>query len=301
MRMGIIEEINKIRGLMFNGKKIVTEQTEPTKVDEPKKADLVNNSVNDFFKSLTDIANSGGLTQQNTGSMTYQKSVETLQIALQLLGYQLPKYGVDGLFGPETASAVTKFLADNPEQVSEQLKLQTGPVKIDKYGIEKIIKRLRSKGVRPEDLNPFLDTISSDDGNDYTMLINRYAQVFGVNPLLVKSVIHVESKWNPNAKSDAGAIGLMQLMPNTARGLGVNPYVPAENIKGGTKYLSQLLKQFNNNVDYALKAYNWGSGNMSSYLKTGRGTKGQEMPEETIRYTAKVVRAYNNLQAQNNA
>lgn len=89
------------------------------KVDNPKKADLVEKDVEDFFETLENIAKKPeGLKQQAFGSMTYQKDVETIQIALLLLGYELPRFGVDGLYGPETAAAVEKFKKDNPEDES---------------------------------------------------------------------------------------------------------------------------------------------------------------------------------------
>lgn len=85
-------------------------------VDNPKKADLVEKDVEDFFKTLEEVAKkSEGLKQQPFGSMVYKKEVETVQIALLLLGYELPRFGVDGLYGPETANAVKKFKEDNPE------------------------------------------------------------------------------------------------------------------------------------------------------------------------------------------
>lgn len=78
------------------------------KSDDPKKADLVSDDVQSFYTTLEDAAGSGGLSQQS-GGITFQKGVESMQIGLKLLGYELPRYGVDGLFGPETASAVSKF------------------------------------------------------------------------------------------------------------------------------------------------------------------------------------------------
>jgi hypothetical protein len=89
------------------------------KTDDPKKADLVSDDVTSFFKTLEDAATSGGLSQQQKGGMSFQKNVESMQIGLKLLGYELPRYGVDGLFGPETASAVTKFINDHPTKLNE--------------------------------------------------------------------------------------------------------------------------------------------------------------------------------------
>lgn len=83
------------------------------KVDDPKKADFVSDDVSEFFKTIEDSIESGGFSQQSKGGYEFQKGVESMQIGLILLGYDLPKYGVDGLFGPETANAVRRFKNDN--------------------------------------------------------------------------------------------------------------------------------------------------------------------------------------------
>jgi hypothetical protein len=89
-------------------------------VDNPRKADLVEKDVEVFFETLENIAKKPeGLKQQAFGSMAYQKDVETIQISLLLLGYKLPRFGVDGLYGPETAKAIEEFKKDNPEDESD--------------------------------------------------------------------------------------------------------------------------------------------------------------------------------------
>jgi murein DD-endopeptidase MepM/ murein hydrolase activator NlpD len=126
----LLEEIKRIQEITY-GKQVINEddfgsnwlgnvisridssaQNLAKKLDIPDKADYVSDDVNDFYNTLNNI--DIPVFQQSYGSMTYQKEVETIQIGLLLLGYQLPKHGVDGLFGPETAAAVNKFKMDNP-------------------------------------------------------------------------------------------------------------------------------------------------------------------------------------------
>lgn len=124
----------------------------------------------------------------------------------------------------------------------------------------------------------------------YDEYINNYAMMYGIDPLLVKSVIKHESGFNANARSSAGAAGLMQLMPSTARGLGVkNIYDPRENISAGTKYLASLLNQYNGNIPLALAAYNAGSGNVKKY--------GNKIPpfKETQNYVKNIMATYNSI------
>jgi soluble lytic murein transglycosylase-like protein len=103
----------------------------------------------------------------------------------------------------------------------------------------------------------------SAEFDDY---IEVHAASQGVSPDLVRAVIQVESAFNPQAVSPKGAMGLMQLMPATARELGVdNPFHPEDNIRGGVAYLRQLLDRYDRNVELALAAYNAGPGSVAKY------------------------------------
>jgi soluble lytic murein transglycosylase-like protein len=103
-------------------------------------------------------------------------------------------------------------------------------------------------------------TLSYDD------LIVEHAQLNNVRPDLVRAVVQVESAYNARATSPKGAMGLMQLMPATARQFGVmNPYNPNENVRAGVAYLRQLLDRYDNNEQLALAAYNAGPKAVERY------------------------------------
>ena len=127
----------------------------------------------------------------------------------------------------------------------------------------------------------------------YDDTIEEHAAAHRVRPELVRAVIQVESAFNPRARSNKGAMGLMQLMPETAADLGVtNPFDPHQNIRGGVAYLRQLLDKFNGNEELALAAYNAGPGAVTKY--------GDAIPpyRETRQYVDK-VRARTNVTTVN--
>jgi soluble lytic murein transglycosylase-like protein len=124
-------------------------------------------------------------------------------------------------------------------------------------------------------------------------LITKYSEKNGLDEDFVKAVINQESGFNPNATSHCGAMGLMQLMPATAQGLGVSDaYNPEQNIEGGTKYLKGLMDRFDNNKSLALAAYNAGPNAVKKY-------GGIPPYAETQNYVKKVLSKYDTYKGGN--
>ena len=134
---------------------------------------------------------------------------------------------------------------------------------------------------------------SQQDIQKYANIIQTASQAYGVEPSLVHAVISAESAYNQNAVSRTGAMGLMQLMPDTARRYGVqNMMDPTENIHGGVRYLRDLLAMFKGRVDLAVAAYNAGENAVIRH--------GHKIPPyaETRNYVPKVLGFYRNFQTR---
>lgn len=138
-------------------------------------------------------------------------------------------------------------------------------------------------------------------------LIEKYATLYGVDPLLVISVMREESKFLPQSESHKGAKGLMQLMPSTAqaiaKSLGDKDYneqdlvIPEKNIQYGTWYLASLKKEFDNNPTLVIAAYNGGRGRVKEWIKNNQlnlaQLRYQDIPfEETRQYVERVLKSY---------
>lgn len=167
--------------------------------------------------------------------------------------------------------------------------------------IENQIQSVISFAQKPDtDFQKILETSvqKSKDANSVSRgeidnLISKYANKNGLDEDFVKAVINQESGFNPNATSHCGAMGLMQLMPTTAQGLGVvDAYNPEQNIEGGTKYLKGLLDRFDNDKSLALAAYNAGPNAVKKY-------GGIPPYAETQNYVKKVLSKYDTYKGAN--
>ena len=123
-------------------------------------------------------------------------------------------------------------------------------------------------------------------------VVQKVSKKYGIDENLIKSIIKVESNFNPKAVSSVGAKGLMQIMPFNYDSLGItDPFDIEQNIEGGVKYIKKCLDMYSGNVQMALMAYNGGSGKMNS-----RGVKCVEdlykMPKETQNYVSQVMEYY---------
>jgi hypothetical protein len=216
MNKTLIENLKRIHTLTYGKEKsnLIVENYVfyPLEEEDEDKADEVTGEVNDFFKSL-EVSKEDGLSVEEVGSMEYKKSVESLQIGLILLGYELPRFGVDGLFGPETEKAVDKFINDNGIEVKDDSTSTATPEML-----VILIEKLKSEGISEEDLKKHINSPLNADGSigekTNGVEIARYLIKKGYSPSQASGIagnIYVESGYKTGALGDGGtSYGLCQ-------------------------------------------------------------------------------------------
>lgn len=148
------------------------------------------------------------------------------------------------------------------------------------------IEDIKKNGFKPREINERIK-----EKMEFMIEITKFYDIMAQeneNPLFVKAVIMQESRFNKNAMSPANAKGYMQLMPATAKQYNVNPWNPAQNVRGGTRFLSDLKKKYEEYTPltqkiFALIGYNWGPRNVARFMKDGI------LPEETFAYVPNVL------------
>lgn len=221
-----------------------------------------------FSELMGDLMNEQ--TTGNTGNPNHLGNINSLEQLLDTVQTTTPA---------STTNYISTFmLANSKNLVSLNKPIAASSVEEITAKIEQYTKDYTGK----ESFENFLS-----GAEKYRTEISKAAQKYELPEKLIAAVMKQESNFNASAVSSAGASGLMQLMPSTAKYLGVNDrFDPEQNIMGGAKYLRQMLDQFDNNLSTALAAYNAGPGNVRKY-------DGIPPFKETQNYVKKVLNYFN--------
>lgn len=228
--------------------------------------------------------------------LSEQKAAQDEAFRQRQLDEQIRQFGVTSgldreIFGLSERKHGEDIRQFDIEQIDKMLgrQLQLGE------GTQEYPEALKRRlGFPTSDVTPSSRSGSTFDLNTLTQDVsNRY----GIDPRIMSNLFNAESGGDPNAVSSVGAQGLGQLMPGTARDMGVtDPFNPIQNAEGSAKYLSQMLNRYGNLED-AAAAYNWGPGKMDKYIAGGRTGN---MPQETRNFITKVTTGINPQEVSTN-
>ena len=233
------------------------------------------------FADKFDKALGNGSTSDPSGSekareLAQSLTLQMLQNSLSLAGDSAENAGSPLPASFSSASSLVQAYRDNLATSAEPSASSAPPLSAPSQ-----LRELQVEVSAP----PPNSSLSHAGSAAFDPIISRASRKYGVDAGLIKAVIKAESNFNPQAVSHAGAQGLMQLMPATARSLGVNDsFDPEQNVMAGTRFLKDMLQRYNGDVDSALAAYNWGPGNVDR--------RPDRLPRETRDYLARVKQLY---------
>lgn len=246
------------------------------KVDAPDHAHE-NGFVEKLDKALGGASQSAGSSEQ-AREVAENLTLQMLQSSLTLSGDSSPSSGNSVSSHPLTS--IETYLKAYRDNLAEDVAPSaTSPA------VASPVQNVGSDDRKAIAAETVVHPRSTPDTSWLNPVISRASQKYGVDANLIRAVVKAESNFNPQAVSHAGARGLMQLMPATARFLGVSDsFDPEQNVMGGTRFLKDMLQRYDGNIDSALAAYNWGPGNVDR--------RPDNLPRETRDYLVRVKQLY---------